>query len=452
MSNSGLRRFLWPAVLFVGILLLFAWYINQSTEQPDLLRPEGAPETRVSTLAGPFADSEVLVATESEAVPSPWGDLCGSVVHGGSMGVPDLPVEVRTPEGRVVRRGKTDETGDFTLSLEKEVSLPARLSFVVNPGAAARGWKEGTFEVSPQSGLLLFPVKPAEESRRKLTLSFRDNPAISDHREHTRVDLMFPNGRTVPYFVKVGKPTLVIERLQPGIYSLSARLPGWTWSESRVDLVSNHELLIDVVLVQGRNITGRVIDEDGAAVEDCGILLFYDPFWSDRSFSPGALHAMGVEDEAKFFGRRRVVTGSDGTFEFESCPPRDLWICAQKGNFYLPVTSIEDQPEGTGLLELGDLDLGIADGELSVSVMAGKKESLEGATLILSGGLFGPRREPLSGDRGVLCGLVPGEYLVSVSRESTRGRAKVSQRVTDWQRVTVESGGKTEVGLRVLSE
>jgi len=76
--------------------------------------------------------------------------------------------------------------------------------------------------------------------------------------------------------------------------------------------------------------------------------------------------------------------------------------------------------------------------------------SLRGSTLILAGGMFGWRRAPFAGQGYVIDDVVPGDYLVCVSREAARGRALVSNRLTDWQRISVEPGEKVAVNLRLL--
>ncbi len=446
-----MSRLQWIIVSIVSLsalLVLAAWVLDQPVSQTCPVPVETRPEAPEVLPALPLDPSREAPAASNAPV-SRWDDIEGSVVIGGCLGMPAIQVELRTPDDEVLGRAETEDGGRFSIQMNEAVSLYPRLRLIVNPSAAAREWKEGAYDVSPDQGHLFLSLHPAEDRRRRLTFAFRGLPAFDDPRERINLELVHPNGRSFLYSVKPGKPELTVSRLSPGIYYACARIDALVWVESRIDLVANYEVLVDVVLKPGRTIIGRLVDGVGSGVEECDVRIFFDPFRRTRSFSPGVLYEMGRDTKASYFAGRRTRTGPDGAFRFENCPAGGLWLTGQAGKVYLPPTRIPDQPAESVECDLRDVSLCEGDAEVSVNVDA-EEGSLRGSTLILAGGMFGWRRAPFAGQGYVIDDVVPGDYLVCVSREAARGRALVSNRLTDWQRISVEPGEKVAVNLRLL--
>ncbi len=439
------------SIVSVSVLLVLAtWILNEPEDLSYPVPAESQPGADDVIPAVPPDQTGDGTSAANASVPR-WDGVEGSVVIGGCMGIPDIQVELRTPDDEVLRRTATDDCGRFGIELNEAVSLYPRLRLIVNPNAAAREWMEGSYDVSPDQGHLFVSLQPADASRRKLTFAFRGLPAVENARERIILELVHPNGRSFRYPVKPSEPELKVSRLHPGIYYACARFGSFVWSQAHIDLVANDEVLVDVVPEPGRTIIGRLVDGTGAGVVNFEVRLFLDPFRVTRSFSPGVLFEMGRDADASYFAGRRVQTDVDGAFQFENCPAAGLWVIGQAGTVCLSPTKVPDQRAGALECDLGDVCVSEGDAEVTVSVDA-EKGFLEGSTLILAGGMFGWRRTPFTGERWVIGDVVPGDYLVCVSRETTQGRALISSRLTDWRLVSVEPGGKIDVDLPLLKQ
>jgi hypothetical protein len=373
----------------------------------------------------PFLVSASPVAgAPAVSEPAPT-DIRGAVVHRGSLGMPGVPVELRSADGAVLAKTVTDLVGRFRFE-----RAPAKgLRVVANPDGALPEWSETDVEASAR----FVPFNPADPTRRKITfrVPVDSSPAVT---------LLRPNGWSMEYPVKRGRETLSIDRRMPGLFAAWAVEGSGAWIAPEIELIAS-DAELTVRLSPTRTVSGRLLAPDGSPVADADVRLFFDPWWERRQFSDGALFGARMDSDEEVFGEVVTRTDRDGEFRFENCLPKHLWLMARAPDRFLDVTRV---PDGTDA-NLGNLPLAKA-----ASVLFVAPGDVDCPRIVVADARFGWTKVPVLGPWMRIERLPPGEVLVFGASIVDDGGSEVIQRLTETVRTRLANDRPARVELPPL--
>lgn len=377
-------------------------------------------------------------------------DVSGSPVEGAQveLEIPGMPKVFLTIENSGSTRTRTDEEGNFFLSLPRigQGGPPIAVK------ASRPGVGLGYVDVSPAKGDETVVVELVLERPRSLVGHVTDLSGRAVSRARIRASrsvelsgemammsmMMPPSGGTMGYSRDDGSFT--ISGLEPGDYDVEVVAIGYSKKTLKGVRIEDEETSLDVTLDPGATLRGRVIDPLGDPVPGADVVAIIE--LANPGFGAQGDGRREMERELAEAGATGLASDStdpSGRFELTHLPDRALRVIARKTGYEIAVVAdVRGDPSLPDIVlrPLAELTGRVIDAATRVPVVA--------FHVSLSGGPQGSRRyrEPYQNPDGVftIAHLPGASYEVTVH---------ASGYAPAFRRVKLEPGASEEVTLEL---
>lgn len=296
--------------------------VEPDDPEPAPREPAPGPVTVTCTIDGTVTAEDIPQPVPDARVRLWWRDA------EGELATREIATDASGAFALEVPLALAQATGDGRVDVALEVRAPGRAPFLreVRPnllaspcGTSYQVWLERGRTLS---GRVLSPDgAPIDEAEVHLYREFVDR---TDQRSWIEVDAV----RTV----LDGRYVLVARR--PGTYSLRARAEGLGAAVAELgalDPDAEGAEEIDLNLAGGNRLAGRVLDPDGAPVQNVLVRAIHVSQSAQPAWEPAAIERARLEETSRGLLYGQAEVGPSGEFSIGGLAPGDFWITVLPG-------------------------------------------------------------------------------------------------------------------------